>query len=342
MIKDLNLEFNNNTCDIKLKNILYVKLFEGNYIYIGATSDLQRRMRQHKSSISNNEKKYNEKLIELMSQGNHITKILYCTDSYDELMELEKQIIDEYRNDSNYNVINICDGGVGSKGYKLSDEEKIKRSEMYTGENNPFYNKHHSDETKQIISETNKGNKYRLGMHHTEETKEKLRQINIGKKHSDETKRKISEAGKGRKPSEKAIEKLIERSQKKVVQYNLNGVQLKIWDSITEAQNETGASNIYACCIGKQCKSGEYMWSYYGDNLLDNPKNIAFIEKNGKKGKQVLQYDKKGNFIKEWDNIKEAAESINGYAANISNVCAGRDKSYKNFVWKYKEDANEI
>jgi hypothetical protein len=44
-----------------------------------------------------------------------------------------------------------------SRGIKLSDDDRKKRGR--TGELNPFYGKHHTDEVKQIISEANSGRK---------------------------------------------------------------------------------------------------------------------------------------------------------------------------------------
>lgn len=338
MIQEVNIEFSNNDYRGDIKNVIYIKLFNDNNIYIGATTNLQQRMKQYKSYLKTGNGQYNDKLFKLMQENPHTTKILYQCDSYEELMELEKDLILKYRNDKNYNVINICDGGIGSKGYHLSEEEKLKRSEMYKGKNNPFYGKSHSEEVKKIISDCNKNNKYRLGKTHTEEAKEKIRQASTGRKHTEEAKKKISEAGKGRIPSEKAIQSLIQRSQKKVVQYDLNGNKIKVWDSITEASNETGASNIYSCCKGIQCQSGGFMWSYENQNLLDNPKNIDFINSKIKKTKPILQYDLDGNLIKEWNSLKEAALSINGDVGNISKVCSGKQKTYKKFIWRYKNE----
>ena len=84
-----------------------------------------------------------------------------------------------------------------------SEETKRKHSlwvkEYQSGENNPFYGKHHSEESKRKISESNKGKK------RTEEYKIKLsdnwkgeKNPNYGKHLSEETKRKISDAKKGR------------------------------------------------------------------------------------------------------------------------------------------------
>jgi G:T-mismatch repair DNA endonuclease (very short patch repair protein) len=73
-----------------------------------------------------------------------------------------------------------------------------------TGSRNAFYNKSHTDKTKNSISRHNKGNKYWVGKTHTEVSKDKMskfwkgRQAGdknpfYGKKHNDETKRIIVE-----------------------------------------------------------------------------------------------------------------------------------------------------
>lgn len=51
----------------------------------------------------------------------------------------------------------------------------------------------------------------------------------------------------------------------------------------------------------------------------------------------VLQYSIKGDFIKEFKSLKEAANTVGakGYA-NIQSCCKGRIKSAMGFIWKYK------
>jgi hypothetical protein len=55
-------------------------------------------------------------------------------------------------------------------------------------------------------------------------------------------------------------------------------------------------------------------------------------------GKPVLQFDKHGNFIKEWDNMKDAERETG--AKNIFEVASGyKNQMYKSsggYVWKYK------
>ena len=51
----------------------------------------------------------------------------------------------------------------------------------------------------------------------------------------------------------------------------------------------------------------------------------------------VLQYDLDGNFVKEWNRIKEAADFYNCDSSGISACCRGKCKTIKNFIWKYKK-----
>ena len=54
--------------------------------------------------------------------------------------------------------------------------------------------------------------------------------------------------------------------------------------------------------------------------------------------KAVLQFDKDGNFIKEYQSQGDAARE-NGLKQNkISEVCSGNRKSTGGFVWKYKDE----
>ena len=79
----------------------------------------------------------------------------------------------------------------------------------------------------------------------------------LGKSHSEESKKLIGEnnAFKG-KPS---------INRRKVVQKDLNGNIIKIWDSILEAEINTNSSSskIVCCCKGKRKTHNKYKWEYY-------------------------------------------------------------------------------
>jgi group I intron endonuclease len=50
--------------------------------------------------------------------------------------------------------------------------------------------------------------------------------------------------------------------------------------------------------------------------------------------KRVLQYDKDGNFIREWESRQEAAEVLGIKVIGIKECCNGKSKTYKGYVWK--------
>lgn len=61
-----------------------------------------------------------------------------------------------------------------------------------------------------------------------------------------------------------------------------------------------------------------------------------FLDTIKAKRKKVYQYSLDGKLIKEWDSAYEA--STNGFRRDsIYDCCKGKQKSHKNFIWKYKK-----
>lgn len=54
--------------------------------------------------------------------------------------------------------------------------------------------------------------------------------------------------------------------------------------------------------------------------------------------KPILQLDRDGNVIREWDSARTAGTVLGIFPQVITAVCKGRCLSYKNFIWKYKDD----
>jgi hypothetical protein len=53
--------------------------------------------------------------------------------------------------------------------------------------------------------------------------------------------------------------------------------------------------------------------------------------------KSVIQYDKNGNFIKEWGCGFDAAKFLGKQNSAISECCYGKRKTAYGYVWKFKE-----
>ncbi len=98
--------------------------------------------------------------------------------------------------------------GGSKKDYKITSKHyesaRIANSASLKG-NNYNLGKKHSPETKQKISDANKGRK---GRKRSPETKQKISDANKGRKRSPETKQKISDANKGRKRSPETKQKI--------------------------------------------------------------------------------------------------------------------------------------
>ena len=117
---------------------------------------------------------------------------------------------------------------------------------------------------------------YWLGKHHSDETKKKCSENNIGKKHniSEEAMNRMIAAHKGKHPWNYGKKVNYESGvAKKVNQYSKENVLIKTWDSIAEAARTIGGQpqNICHCCNGgayrkgkwKKCVSAYgYIWRY--------------------------------------------------------------------------------
>lgn len=98
--------------------------------------------------------------------------------------------------------------------------------------------------------------------------------------------------------------------------------------------------NLEWCCykhnINEAYRLGLNDYTYH-----DNFKHDYWKGKYGKEhncSKPIFQYDKNGNFIKEWESITKASDETNINYCSISNNCRGKQKSAGGFVWMFKEE----
>ena len=170
--------------------------------YVGQTvQPLKKRMTQHKCNdlvVDRAIKKYGAK--------NFRYGVIKSCASKEEMDYWEKFFIVALKSKIPYGY-NMTDGGEGTIGIERTPEYRAKLSVRFSGENNPFYGKHHKDETRAKISAKKKGT------HHTKETRAKMSEKRKGVPKSPETRAKIAAVRKGKTFSAEHRAKLAEASR---------------------------------------------------------------------------------------------------------------------------------
>ena len=195
-----------------------------------------------------------------------------------------------------------------------NEERRKKYSEKFSGEKNPMYGvsirgeKHHcfgkpmSEDTKRKISETKTGKP--------------------GTPMSEEHKRKLSELNKKPKPEsvrEKIRMTLLGKKNpllwKPILQYSSEGIFIKEWPCISEAQEVCKTKHIAACATGKRNFAGGFIWRYKTSD--DIPQTIGIPKPKG--NREIAQVDEAGNIIRRFSTIREASKAL---GLSYTGICA--------------------
>lgn len=166
-------------------------------VYIGQTCQNPTKRWDNGRGYETSSRFYNAILKYGWDNFEHI--ILYSNLSQEEANMIEEKLIATYKSQDENFGYNIKAGGNNTKhtedtkhkiglanaqsllGHKWSEEQKQLISQMFTGEGNPFYGKHHTEETKQKISNSRKGKNageshHFYGKHHSEDSLKKITQ----------------------------------------------------------------------------------------------------------------------------------------------------------------------
>lgn len=125
---------------------------------------------------------------------------------------------------------------------------------------------------------------------------------------------------------------------KKIVQYDLNGNFLKIFNSQTEAAVELNIlkESLSNCIRNKTYYSGNFLWSSYEDYL-----NLIIPEKHTKINipKKIFVYDKNLNLLQEFTSLNQAA---NFYKISATTVKFNLNKILDNCKIIFSDNKNLI
>jgi group I intron endonuclease len=163
------------------------------------------------------------------------------------------------------------------------------------------------------------GDTYRATL--AEETKEKIRQANTGKKRSPETLERMRQSAL-RKPPMSEAQKIKARALR---------------------HTDEAKARMSAAHKGRKIPPDELARRIAAQTGLKRSPEAKARQKAAarlKRGKPVSQFDLQGNFIKTYSSTAEASEAIgtgrNG-SGNIVNAAKGKLKTNKGFIWRYAE-----
>lgn len=303
---------------------LEISGYENDKIYVGITSQPVNQRWQ-------NGKGYNRQLFgrAVLKYGweniNHV--IVADKLEQDDAYAMEQHLIQVYNTQNPKYGYNISSGGDGAAGIQ------------HFGETNPFYGKHHSEETKKKLSASSKRfageNNPMYGKHHSEESKKKMSINRSGKCCGKES------PLYGTHMSDELKEKLIVLCSKPVYQYDTELNFIGKYKSIAEASRISGIKreNIARAAHKIGYTAGGYYWIKEEDYISEedirqkiNAYNKASISQSSN---PVLQFDRYFNFIQEFSSIHEASRQTNISRSIISQCCKGKCKQSDDFIWRF-------
>ncbi len=134
----------------------------------------------------------------------------------------------------------------------------------------------------------------------------------------------------GVKHSPESVEKRVAKKRKKVYQYDMNGIFLKEWPSLTSVKESSlGSANVSRCLSDGYGSSGGFQWSY---KKVDNH---PYSNCRPRIEDPVYQFDYNGNLLNRFDNPTDAAEKSGVPVENIRRSCNKTAIRGWNYIWSY-------
>jgi hypothetical protein len=130
-----------------------------------------------------------------------------------------------------------------------------------------------------------------------------------------------------------------------VLQFSREGKLIKEFSCTKEAAKKTGINyiNIVTCVCSKKGTAGGFQWRYKKDLLLNESETEIqpFRPAPNPNLQTVLQFDLKGNFIKEYQSVTEAAQTVKIPKRSLYACFCNVAKTAGGFQWKRKRELSK-
>ena len=285
----------------------------------------------------------------------------------EEALQMESELIayfDTINQDKGYNLVPF---GVGTSGYKHTDEAKAKMSAAKKGKKPWNYGMSPTEETLKKLSESHIGhqlsdeqkmkigeasrlwwsnpanresqsgiNNSRFGVQLSEETKIKISESQKGKTIPIETIIKAANARIGLSLSEETRQKIKNNNKNKrdILQFSLDGNFIAEYPSAREAEKCTGIKYQYiiACCKHKKQESGGFLWEYKESRADD-----YIVKPELRKNIAIVQLSIDDKFVAEYKSATEAGKMNNIDRSSIVRCCRDKQQTAYGYKWMYSE-----
>lgn len=247
---------------------------DNDMLYIGITR--QDVVKRWQNGLGYKHNQYFDNAIQKYGWKSFSHEILFEGLTKEEAEQKEIELIDYYKSNQRDYGYNISNGGECLGKHSEETKQKMKENHAdFSGTNHPRYGKHHSENTKMVLSQKAK-ERYKINGHHltgtklAEEMKSMLSEIAkkrlsvpennpfFGKHHTEEVKNKLSEMAKERfkdKTKHPSYGKT-----KKVICLD-DGVVYPSVESVSEKFGLSMAA-LYRVCSGINNRCGGYRFRY--------------------------------------------------------------------------------
>lgn len=335
--------------------------------YVGQTSQNPPEKRWGNNGSNYDSTPYFFSAINKYGWDNFEHEIIQTNLTLTEALSLESELIaslDTTNKDKGYNIIQY---GIGTIGYKHTEEAKQKMSNAKKGRPPANKGKKATDESRKKMSQAHVGKKLteeqkkkigensktwwakdenrekmsgknnsRYGVKMSSETKQKISKANKGKKLTDDHVKKLKESHIGITQSEKTKKKISDNSATKrnIVQLSLDGTFIASYSSLKNAEQQTGIKyqNISACLRETKQSAGGFLWLYQEKYNPD-----VCYEYINTRIRPVVQLTKDMKLVNKYKSITEASQITGFSTSSIGECCSGTHQYSHGYLFMYEE-----